>query len=1005
MPQFTQGDLVKMRNDPTRTGRITSDPEPAGPSFEYRVFFEHRGEEWVMEDSLDRLTSNDAADLFVAASFAGRESLLRSITYHRLIGKFADTIMTRHASKIDYLPYQWLPLLKVLNSSQQRLLIADEVGLGKTIEAGIIQRELAARLGRLDKVLIIARAGELNRQWESELKERFDLAFEPWSGQQFAGWLLHGQKEGYWTSMHSIVGRHSLQRDPSLTAVLDVCTHNGEGVEFNHPPINLDLLILDESHHVRNRNNLHTALKWLVQCARTVLFLSATPIHLQNDDLYNQLRLLLPKRFANRMFFDDELERHQGVLRGIRSINNRNRDEAELTFLRLADEEDVSEWIEQMDGLDDAATRVSLIREIESFSPLSNLITRRTRRDLPQDDWPQRHAISRRHTLNEEEKQLYRQMIIQHYQAIQDGLPFGKTNGLRLAATCMPIAMPMHQLSINFEQRDEDSEAERGEISLDHELDLTGLAQQQDSRFNAMWNALSEFWRITPDSKVIIFSFFVDVLEYLSIRLTSREVGHVVVHGRNPTRREDRYERYDAFRQDPNVKILLSSEVGTEGLNLQVADTIVNYNLPWNPMVVEQRIGRIDRRGQQAEVVRIVNLYAEGTIEDKVISRLLNRVAIFESSIGDMELILGDIEQEISNTFVNPYLSDEEINEREETLGHKLEMERLDQLEIERAARDQLIANLPFDPVEQAMREGRAITPEQIRLLIEGFIITETPHSKFGELGNGVFEIKISQDLLGILTLHSDAAQLDSAERGEKERGLAEQRIKLTFDADKSQTRDTLVVAPGHWLLRIITSALKATERSIHPASAVSVPTNAAPPGLYAYGVYRLSFSGLQEKQLLVPVLVSITDGNILTSSQSNEVLHHALVHAYNLPREHWPDVNLNHVLTLIQSMFHTRREEEFERFSRETERFKKIRRKTEKRYARNEISNLQATISRMEEGTPEQRRILPALRQRVTNTETALNQAISHLESLQPAQTYNKLGFGIISVVPAGGA
>ena len=107
-------------------------------------------------------------------------------------------------------------------------------------------------------------------------------------------------------------------------------------------------------------------------------------------------------------------------------------------------------------------------------------------------------------------------------------------------------------------------------------------------------------------------------------------------------------ERYDIINQFKEGKfdILLSSEVGSEGLDMQFCNVIFNYDLPWNPMRVEQRIGRIDRIGQKAEKLFVFNLVVKGTIEDRIYSRLYDRLGIFESSIGELEPILGDIQKE-----------------------------------------------------------------------------------------------------------------------------------------------------------------------------------------------------------------------------------------------------------------------------------------------------------------------------------------------------------------------
>ena len=997
---FQPGDQVRLRTDRLSIGVVTAGPQPIADTYQYQIRI---GAElkWVLEQDLELVTAKGPDTLFIERSFDGHDSLLRLVTYHRLTKPFADTILTRHASKIDFLPYQWLPLLRLLDTADQRILIADEVGLGKTIEAGIIHRELSARKGGLKRVLVVARTGELNRQWEGELRERFGEDYEFWDRQKFIEWIIEGEREQYWDSIHAIVGRHTLQRDPALSAILQICTRDGRGVNFSHPNIDLDLLIVDESHHMRNPNNLHKAIHWLAQCAKTVLFLTATPIHLGNDDLYNQLQILLPKRFANETFFQDELRVHQHVLQAIRLLNTKDDENLRKSLNNLADGDDISDLINLLDDIEKPETRARLKQQIESFSPLANVINRTTRRDLPNVDWPQRNAISVKHSLTEAEKELYLQLIIQHYEAMASGLSFGKTTALRLAATCMPIAMLKYGLNIQEEEWEEESTDERGEMAIAEpgQIDFEYLARRPDSRFKKMWEALEGIWRETPKSKVIIFSFFVDVLDYLSKRLQKLGIARVVVHGRDPLDRSEREVRYEEFKNNPEIRLLLSSEVGTEGLNLQVADTIVNYNLPWNPMVVEQRIGRIDRKGQKSLKIRIVNLFAEGTIEDKVIGRLLERIRIFESSIGDLEPILGKFERTIAKDFLDPNLSDEEIKKRTEELAGQFEHERLNIQRLEEAAREQLIADLPFNPMEKAMEEGRYVSPEHIRLLIEGFIKRETPDSEFKMIRDGIWRINIRQDFFKVLTDGARALQLNHIENAALQRALHTNSLLVTFNAENATERAVELVASGHWLTRIICKELKGRELAIHPVSAIQIKTSIPPAGYYAFGLFSLDMTGLKEKRLFIPVFISLKDGSVCHEAQSNEILSAMLLKGQgfqvNEMEEEW---DLSQALRRLRDEFHNRSKELFHDFEREIHRFKRLRCQTEEKYANSEIQRIRETIAGLH--TEEQRRILPALEQNIRNLETARDNEIAQLNSINPSRSHQEIGFGLLHII-----
>src|SRR5438067_4484048 len=120
---------------------------------------------------------------------------------------------------------------------------------------------------------------------------------------------------------------------------------------------------------------------------------------------------------------------------------------------------------------------------------------------------------------------------------------------------------------------------------------------------------------------------------------------------------DERSRAIDEFLEQKDVSLLLTSEVGGEGIDLQVASVLFNYDLPWNPMVVEQRIGRIDRFGQESDLVHIHNIVVEGTVEDRILYRLYDRIGIFRESIGELEVILGETMSELQRDYLSGKLT------------------------------------------------------------------------------------------------------------------------------------------------------------------------------------------------------------------------------------------------------------------------------------------------------------------------------------------------------------
>ena len=156
-----------------------------------------------------------------------------------------------------------------------------------------------------------------------------------------------------------------------------------------------------------------------------------------------------------------------------------------------------------------------------------------------------------------------------------------------------------------------------------------------DAKFDALIRIITQVFFFFS-KKIIVFALFRRTLKYLQIRLKKRGYGALMIHGQI----HNRSEILDDFKNNPDAHILLSSEVGSEGLDMQFCNSMVNYDLPWNPMVVEQRIGRIDRFGQKSPKVNIYNIIVEDSIQEDIYIRLLERIGIFKSAIGDMEAIL-----------------------------------------------------------------------------------------------------------------------------------------------------------------------------------------------------------------------------------------------------------------------------------------------------------------------------------------------------------------------------
>ncbi|MBA3062839.1 MAG: DEAD/DEAH box helicase, partial [Atribacteria sp.] len=195
---------------------------------------------------------------------------------------------------------------------------------------------------------------------------------------------------------------------------------------------------------------------------------------------------------------------------------------------------------------------------------------------------------------------------------------------------------------------------ENREILAFHKLkEYANRVGKADTKYDKFLESLRKLEKEDPYSKIIVFAFFKKTLEYLKKKLETTEYrGEVaLIYGDVPIKK--RQKTIKKFRQTNEIKILLSSEVGGEGLDFEFCNVIFNYDLPWNPMRVEQRIGRLDRYGQRHEKILIYNFAMIETIDDEILNRLYRRINIFERYIGDLEAILGEQITELTRDIFN----------------------------------------------------------------------------------------------------------------------------------------------------------------------------------------------------------------------------------------------------------------------------------------------------------------------------------------------------------------
>lgn len=559
-----------------------------------------------------------------------------------------NTISSLKASNTIFKAYQFKPLLKFLNSENRRILVADEVGLGKTIEAGHIMLELKARHELKNAIIVCPKS--LQEKWQTELKEKFNFQFKIYdSTKEFISDLK--ERSG---TIKAIVNYEKI-RLPKDGQGKKSSEKKGLFHLIEQNNIKFDFALCDEAHRLRNHTTqTHKGAKKIIEITNSVVFLTATPIMISEQNLFNLLQLLDEHKYNEYSTFKNEIAVNAPFINALTQLNNQvslnkiaeGLDNSNVSLYYSSGEEFRMEWdrtfkVKELfsdiplyskiindlkNKKDTAETRVQLQFDISDMSEMNKIFSRTRKRDVTQD-WSQ--AIREPHTLIVD---LYPEERFEYDKVIEDYI-------YEKSYTDMSGNERMSQggaLGLVQKKRQVASSVYgylNGAQDLNNKMDR--FESSRDAKFEKLLKIIDEVER-TEKKKLIVFALFKNTLKYLNLRLNKAGIQTAIIHGDVV----DRVSEIERFKSDNSVKILLSSEVGSEGLDMQFCDALVNYDLPWNPMVVEQRIGRIDRFGQESPLVNIYNLIVKDSIQEDIYTRLLDRIGIFKGCIGDLEAIL-----------------------------------------------------------------------------------------------------------------------------------------------------------------------------------------------------------------------------------------------------------------------------------------------------------------------------------------------------------------------------
>ena len=459
--------------------------------------------------------------------------------------------------------YQIETVRKVLRQYRGRVLLADEVGLGKTIEAGMVVKEYLLR-GMAERVLILCPAS-LVGQWRDEMGAKFGIdcatTHDP---------LARADPAAFWAQPR-VIASIALARRKDQADIL-------AGLDY-------DVVVVDEAHHLRDQGSASYRLVNSLR-KRFLLLLSATPVQNSLLELYNLLTLLQPGIFKTQKEF-----------RAAYMVPGKPREPANRDRLR-----------DLMRGV--------MVRNTRALAALK---------------MPRRHASTLRATPEAAEAACYDELTTL-VRAAAAGGGMGEhrlsLQNLLVAAGSSPTGA-----AAAIERMAGRNPGDKRWSAL--------LARVRAIPTGAKETALLTLLTRNPAEKKLVFVHNRDSMAHLAGQLTRRKMPFALFSGDMSGPRKD--AAVAAFRD--SVPILLCTESGGEGRNLQFCNTLINFDIPWNPMAIEQRIGRIDRIGQTREVF-IFNLVTAGTIEDAVLRILDEKINMFELVVGEVGAILGEVDEQ-----------------------------------------------------------------------------------------------------------------------------------------------------------------------------------------------------------------------------------------------------------------------------------------------------------------------------------------------------------------------
>lgn len=918
-------DRVFLTGDPDTKGMVFSVTDVGGTK-KYEVFVD--GEiKTFYEGQIQKI---DAAPKY---NWVDISTLQSNLTAYEINNPSAGNLYSLNAARIDFVPYQFRPALKLIKSDEPKILIADSVGVGKTIEAGLIVKELEAR-SELDNVLIICpKPLVAERKWELEMK-RFDEDFIPLDGAILRQAISDTHRDEEWPM------RYNKAIIPY--SILDSRVYEGEdhhrgrqyGLMDLDPAPHFDLVIIDEAHHIRNgsldkeKAYAYKCVRYFCEHADAVVMLTATPLQTSDDDLFTLMNLLRPDVIMDKDVFQLMSRPNEFIYRASHAIRGAGEgwQEAAITELQNITS---TQWGENVvaknplyaDVLERLAKpeitreeRVKLVSDVESLHSFNTMLNRTRRRDI--QDFCVRRSYTVETSFTPQQYDLHNELLRFEYEALAKlhnvrCIPFMMSTIRRQAASCIFGLAPHIRdlITRRFNQMVDDPDVDMDEYDLDgsatttlmalaqHVLVLADQLPEDDPKFDSICKVIDEKQK-QDNNKIILFSSFRHTLSYLEKKLLARNYRVAQINGsiKDEDRRALR-ERFELDKSDPDaIDMLLFTEVGSEGLDYQFCDMMINYDLPWNPMRIEQRIGRIDRRGQKSEAVNIYNIITADTVDADIYSRCLMRIGIFERSIGECEEVLGAIGAQIEQIAVNTALTDDERRIKLEQMADNevRRMQELSKLEDEERALFGFDLSNYTAAKEIKDAESPWISPISIQRLVERYLKDRLGDGQYIIGASELKQLRLSREArMMLLEDFRKLSNIKSALKRRWENYLkgSEPMHRLTFTSETaSKERKAFFITPMHPLVK---QAAKYYATSQVAYLHMEYYSDSIPEGRYPFSIYAWSYVGLNPMFRVVPICE-----NDLLAAELTDILQDAdtAANSISVDKSTWNGLEGKHI-------------------------------------------------------------------------------------------------------------